>query len=87
MILTFINELRISFLEQIFPEYILKSISKREGKCRQCGKCCKGCDHLEKNKCIIYNNRPIRCNKNFPIDKLDLWFYNIKECGYRWKEK
>ena len=84
IILKLPNHLRRSVICIYDKEYINKKISKRKGECKKCGKCCRGCIHLDKksNLCKIYSNRPLLCHKNFPLDKLDQKIWNVKDCGY-----
>ena len=65
--------------------YVEKQLSRRRGKCNQCGKCCElafRCPFLiESRKCLIYNLwRPMHC-KSFPLDQNDLKEVG-GECGY-----
>ena len=81
--LKLINKLRRNFMELISKDYIKNKIKKRKGKCKKCGECCRGCNHLEKtNLCRTYKKRPFYCHKNFPIDQLDQKVFRIKNCGY-----
>jgi len=69
--------------------YFENKLAKRKGKCKKCGKCCEGCMYLDKKTklCKIYNKRPcFVCHKDFPLDKVDLWLWNIKDCGYRFEK-
>lgn len=65
--------------------YVTEQLEKREGNCRQCGKCCSlvfRCPFLTREgKCIIYHKgRPRHCT-TFPLDTNDL--RDIEgECGY-----
>ena len=82
------GKIRRFFLPKLYPEYVKKQLSIRQGECLQCGKCCvflhkcpflRG--HGENIRCLIYNVfRPKQC-KVFPLDERDL--QEIKGiCGY-----
>jgi hypothetical protein len=83
-----LNRLRRNSMQLIDKNYIKKKLAKRKGECKKCGKCCRGCKYLDtKTKlCIIYRKRPFICYKNFPLDKLDQWIWNVKDCGYRFEK-
>lgn len=72
-------------MKTIDKNYVNKKINKRTGQCKKCGKCCEDCEFLDKKTklCKTYENRPWFCYKEFPLDKLDLKIWNIKNCGYR----
>lgn len=71
----------------LFPNWIKKQLSQRQGICLQCGRCCNlvfRCPML-KNKnsftlCRIYNYRPKVCGL-FPISEADLKDVDY-QCGY-----
>ncbi len=85
MMLKTFNRLRRNIMILICPNYLDKKLSRRKGKCKQCGKCCLGCDYLKDNKCIVYEKRPWFCHKNFPIDEFDKRVFDAKNCGYWFK--
>lgn len=79
-------------LKRVFDkDYIKKKIKKRRGKCKKCGKCCRGCFFLDKKikLCRIYNSRPgLFCYREFPLDKRDQELWQVeKTCGYSFKNK
>jgi len=76
------------FRQLIDKGYIKKKLEKRLGECNRCGKCCKGCRHLDKetNLCRIYNNRNFMCYTEFPLDDLDKKIWNVKNCGYKFRK-
>jgi hypothetical protein len=78
------NRLRREVMKLADKNYIQKKLAKRRGKCKKCGECCKGCRFLDvKTKlCKTYDNRPWLCYKEFPLDSLDKWIWNVKNCGY-----
>jgi len=82
-----INKLNREFMKLIDKKYIQNKIKNRKGSCLKCGKCCKGCRHLDKKTrlCKVYDSRPWICYKDFPITKRDQWIWNIKKCGYSFK--
>ncbi|MFA5856165.1 MAG: hypothetical protein WC867_02335 [Candidatus Pacearchaeota archaeon] len=80
------NRLRRIFFKKIKKDYIKNKLEKRKGYCKKCGDCCKGCKHLSKeNLCLVYDKRPWWCHKEFPIDKIDQKVFNVKRCGYNFK--
>ena len=81
------NKLRRDFMILINKNHIKNKILKRKGKCKKCGKCCKGCTYLdEKTKlCKVYSKRPDFCYKEFPLDEMDKKVFNVKNCGFYFK--
>ena len=79
------NRLRRKFMEAVDRDYIPKKLALRKGKCRKCGQCCLGCRFWDEKTglCKTYNKRPWFCHKDFPIDKLDLKVFGVKNCGYK----
>lgn len=59
---------------------IRDSIKERKGKCKRCGKCCKGCEFIGRFGCELGFLKPIMCHL-YPnrIDGLKRY----KECGFR----
>lgn len=84
-----IDSIRRTILYLLFPIYVRNSLGKRKGECKNCGKCCGDCTCMdENNRCKIYNTRPeIFCLKEFPIDRLQLKLWGIKDCGYYWDKE
>ncbi len=78
------NRLRREVMNFFDKDYIKRKLEERKGRCKRCGECCKGCKFLDdKTKlCKTYSNRPWLCYKKFPLDKLDQWIWNVKNCGY-----
>jgi len=78
------NKIKREFMQIIDKDYINNKLKKRNGKCKKCGECCKGCINLDKktNLCKVYKKRPALCYKEFPLDKLDQKIWNVKNCGY-----
>jgi len=79
-----LGKVRRFFLVKFRPDYVRKSIARRRGQCRRCGRCCSlafRCPHLkEGNQCAIYANRYEQCAL-FPIDERDLKY--LKDtCGH-----
>ena len=73
---------------------ILTSLRTREGKCKQCGKCCvifgRKCLFLDKNnRCKIYRFRPTLLCKIPPINLTigETKKHKDIDCGFYWKEK
>ncbi len=63
-----------------FKDYVKKSLTKRKGKCENCGACCAKikCRHLSKDKkCKIFENVGYFC-KVFPIDETDIKSNSLK---------
>jgi hypothetical protein len=79
------NKFRRILMQKINPNYLKNKLSKRKGKCKRCGECCKGCGYFKVNKCLIYENRPFWCYKEFPMDNMDQRIFNVKNCGYNFK--
>ena len=64
------------------------SLKKRKGKCKECGKCCKGCEYLTPNNlCAIYDHRPWWCRTSFPVCKEDILLKEMSNCGYYWEDE
>jgi len=62
---------------------IEERLAKRKGQCRKCGQCCTGCKYLTQNQlCEVYEKRSKWCHKDFPIDRIDIIAFGIKDCGY-----
>ncbi len=81
------NRLRREVMQFFDKDYIKNKLTKRKGKCKKCGACCEGCRFLEKTKlCKIYNKRPWMCYKEFPLDEIDKWIWNVKGCGYNFEK-
>ena len=88
-----VNRYRRYMLIASNPDYVKNQLAKRKGKCLKCGKCCEGCEFLDKktNLCKIYKDRPKTCKdkswfcfKEFPLDKIDQKIWGVeKTCGYR----
>jgi hypothetical protein len=76
------NRLRREFMKLIDKDFLDKKLRKRKGFCNKCGDCCKGCKYLKDKKCIVYNNRPWFCYKEFPLDRLDQKIWGVKNCSY-----
>lgn len=82
------NRLRRSFFSFFNQDYIKDKLKDRRGSCIMCGKCCKGCKHLdEHNKCKVYEKRPVYCHQLFPIDKMDQKVFGVTDCGYYFQDK
>lgn len=82
------NNLRLFFLYNFYKSYLIRKSKQREGFCKKCGSCCKGCHYLnDDNKCKEYNNRPVWCHKDVPIDMFDRGVYCGDNCGYYWEKK
>jgi len=77
-----------SIRKLVDKNYIKNKLKKRKGRCRKCGQCCKGCIYLDKktNLCRTYKSRPWFCYKDFPLDKFDQKLWNVKNCGYKFKD-
>lgn len=76
-------------MQLIDKNYLKNKLKKRTGKCIKCGKCCGKCKYLDKKTklCRIHNKRPsISCYSEFPLDKADQKLWNVKNCGYKFKE-
>lgn len=76
---------RREFIYFFYKDYYKNKLKKRNGKCKKCGKCCGDCFYLNEktNLCKIYKKRPaFLCHKDFPLDNVDLWLWDIKDCGY-----
>ncbi|MEM4230321.1 MAG: YkgJ family cysteine cluster protein [Candidatus Pacearchaeota archaeon] len=82
-----LNKLRRVIIQLIDKNYIKDKLKKRKGKCKKCGQCCKGCKYLNKRTrlCKTYSDRPWTCYKEFPLDKIDQWIWDVKNCGYKFK--
>lgn len=78
-------KLTSQIMQFIDRDYLKKKLEKRKGKCKKCGKCCGNCKFLENSLCKVYNSRPWRCYKEFPLDNLDLKVWKINNCGYHFK--
>ena len=85
-----LDYLRRSIMGFFNKNYVKDKLAARKGKCKKCGKCCENCFYLDKktNLCKIYYHRPsLACHKDFPLDKVDLWLWNVeKTCGYKFKD-
>jgi len=85
-----LDYIRREILQKFNSHYLEDKLKKRRGKCKQCGRCCKGCPELNNktHKCMVYKNRnPMMCHKDFPLDKFDQKLFGVdKTCGY-WFEK
>ena len=79
------QQLRIS----LDKNYVNKKIEKRIGKCKKCGRCCKGCWYLDKKTklCKVYPNRPtFVCYREFPLTQFDQKVWALeKKCNYKFK--
>jgi len=76
-------------LQRLDRDYAKKKLKERKGYCKKCGRCCRGCKHLDvkTNLCKIYAKRPWICYKEFPLDKLDQQIWGVeKVCGYTFKK-
>ena len=62
---------------------IVRSNKERKGKCLMCGRCCRDCRFLHKNRCLIYMLRPLRCRVS-PYKPEQLKLNQYKGCGYYW---
>ena len=85
------NKLRRNFNLLFNKNYVRKRLEKRKGKCKKCGRCCNGCEHLVDKKgkklCGVYDNRPFFCYKQFPLDEIDKQIYGVDgKCGYWFEE-
>jgi len=71
-------------MKLINKEYVNDKLKYRSGNCNKCGKCCGPCPYFKNNNCIVYNNRPWWCHKEFPIDQFDFTAFDIKDgdCGF-----
>lgn len=74
----------------LFSGRVQKQLELREGKCLQCGRCCKlvfRCPMLEgevpHSRCRIYNHRSKVCMQ-FPISEEDLMDVNY-QCGHSFR--
>lgn len=74
----------------LFSIRVQKQLELREGKCLQCGRCCKlvfRCPMLEgetpHSRCRIYNHRSKVCMQ-FPISEEDLMDANY-QCGHSFR--
>ena len=74
----------------LFSGRVQKQLELREGKCLQCGRCCKlvfRCPMLAGEtpnlRCRIYNHRSKVCMQ-FPISEEDLMDVNY-QCGYSFR--
>lgn len=74
----------------LFSGRVQKQLELREGKCLQCGRCCKlvfRCPMLvgetPHSRCRIYNHRSKVCMQ-FPISEEDLMDVNC-QCGYSFR--
>jgi hypothetical protein len=74
----------------LFSERVKKQLELREGKCLQCGRCCKllfRCPMLvgeiPHSRCRIYNRRSKVCMQ-FPISEEDLMNVNY-QCGHSFR--
>jgi len=84
-LLRFKGVIRRIILNYFRKSYVEKQLSRRRGKCDQCGKCCElafRCPFLTASrKCLIYDIwRPTHC-RSFPLDQKDLEEVG-GECGY-----
>lgn len=76
------------------PIYMLNLITRlglatRKGQCTECGVCCGKCVYLEKQGdkyvCTVYEDRPPKCNKLFPLCNWELQKTRLADkCGYYW---
>ncbi|MCX8158990.1 MAG: hypothetical protein N3D20_01725 [Candidatus Pacearchaeota archaeon] len=90
VLLKILNKLRRKIMLLINKDYVIKKIVKRRGKCLKCGKCCIGCEYLNKKTrlCKVYKNRPNWCHKDFPIDEFDKVVFGVRNnCGYWFDEQ
>jgi len=83
--------LRRKYYWRFKKQYIEESLSKRKGKCLQCG-CCSTCfppcihyDYTNK-KCKIYKTAPRHCI-DYPFDEKDKQEYSKIYCGYYWEDE
>ena len=81
------GKVRRFFLDKFKKQFINRSLSRRQGQCKQCGKCCAlvvRCPFLKrvgsKQICSIYDHRPAQC-RHFPIDHRDLKDLG-RSCGF-----
>ena len=88
-ILQVFDGVRRYFLRKFNKNYVKNKLAKRKGKCKKCGKCCKGCIYLNKKtkRCKIYKHRPkFLCYQEFPLDRRDQKLWRVeKTCGYKFK--
>lgn len=72
------------------PYYVMRSLSKKRGSCKNCG-CCgfsisKYCKYWDKKKhCLRWNNLPFMC-RIYPIDEKDKNPFTKKNCGFYWEK-
>jgi len=80
----FANRIRRETNKLINRNYVQNKLKNRKGNCKRCGKCCVGCKYFDKKTklCLVYNNRPWFCYKEFPLDDLDQKVFRVKYCRY-----
>lgn len=68
------------------PTYVMRSLSSRKGKCKQCG-CCgasRRCRHfVPPIFCEAFDNLPFMCDL-YPIDEGDKTPFAKEYCGFYW---
>lgn len=82
----FLDRIYLTFAYNFAPFMIIHSMSKRTGQCKQCGYCCGNCFYLQEGKCIVYQDRPMFCQKDFPVNRFELKYHASKDCGYSFKK-
>jgi len=77
--------------------YVLKSVSKRRGRCKRCSCCpltilnfkykCKNYNPIDKS-CLVYNTdkMPKSCFY-YPFDEKNKWDEFKDKCGFWWEER
>jgi len=82
---SFVGKVRRFWLTSFRPRYVKEQLARREGACKNCGRCCEltfRCLFLTKERmCSIYGLvRPSNCTA-FPIDERDLKDVD-GQCGF-----
>jgi hypothetical protein len=87
-VLKFPDKVGRKLLQLVDNDYLKNKLAKRSGECKRCGDCCGNCRFLDKKTmlCKVYDNRPWLCYKEFPLDKLDQKIWQVKNCGFSFKE-
>ncbi|MCX7918874.1 MAG: hypothetical protein N3A72_04545 [bacterium] len=68
------GKLRRLYLAHFQKQYVYTMLTKRQGQCQRCARCCQllfRCPFLKDKQCIIYDKRFAPC-RAFPIDYRDL---------------
>jgi hypothetical protein len=84
-------------LQTLWPTYVARQLSKRQGECISCGACCRMswfCRHLEykngKSLCRKYNRKRLLVCHVFPVNQSDLNDRNRvapgRPCGFSFPE-